>query len=310
MTLIAFAAHADRAEIITDTLTYTHTATRMGHTSKLLPLPHLDAAIVAQGSTGFERRWHMQALYLAQHAADFDEFAREAPAHLAHVWSELGIDLDAENIAHGRSATVTPSVVFLVGYSPQRQRFVAYGFASDHGFAPTKLDGLYAMPSPLDRRPGDLELHRLRGHLPAVLGDQADRAVAALGRLPIQPAPRRPEEWVDLAKAVRRDRAMADLYSGLKTYVGGDVMLTALRRGESTTRRIHTFNDSGSDFARMMAGSLHPMSQASACECDSGRRFVDCCLAAIADEPCPCQSGKVFAACCSINADMSATAVA
>ncbi|MDP9430532.1 MAG: SEC-C metal-binding domain-containing protein [Actinomycetota bacterium] len=95
---------------------------------------------------------------------------------------------------------------------------------------------------------------------------------------------------------------MADLYSGFKTYVGGDVIHTTLRRGESSSRRVHRFNDSGPEFARMMAGSLHPVSQAAACDCGSGRSFVDCCLAQIADEPCPCQSGARFAACCSIAA--------
>lgn len=302
MTMIAFAAHRDRAEIITDTVTYTHTATRMGHTSKVMLLPHLDAAMLAQGSTGFERRWHGQALYLAQHAADFDDFIREAPEHLRYVWERMAAFTEAENAEHGRSASVANSVVFLIGYSAERQAFKAYGYASDFDFKPMDLEGLYVMPSPLDRRPGDLELHRLRGHLPAVLGDQAPQAVAALAKLPAPSVPRRPAEWVELAKAVRRDRAMADIYSGLKTYVGGDVIHTVLRRGEATSRRVHRFNDAGAEFARMMAGSLHPVSQAGACDCGSGRRFVDCCLAEIADEPCPCQSGKVFAACCSITA--------
>jgi uncharacterized protein YchJ len=79
-----------------------------------------------------------------------------------------------------------------------------------------------------------------------------------------------------------------------------------VRRGEATNRRVYTFDDSGPEFACMMAGSLHPISQAGPCECNSGRRFVDCCLAAIHAEPCPCQSGQTFARCCSITADDSA----
>lgn len=302
MTLIAFAARRDRAEIITDTRTYNHVATQMGHTSKVMLLPHLDAAMLAQGSTGFERRWHMQALYLAQKTADFDDFTRQAPEHLAYVWREMSEDLDAENIGHGRTASIANSVVFLIGYSPEHQTFKAYGYASDFDFEPMDLAGLYVMPSPLDSRPGDLELHRLRAHLEAVHGAEGAQVVNTLAQQRPRPVPRRVEQWVDLAKAVRRDRALADLYSGFKTYVGGDVIHTTLRVGEAANRQIHRFNDSGAEFARMMAGSLHPVSQLAACDCGSGDRYVDCCLAAIAEEPCPCQSGTTFAHCCSVDA--------
>jgi hypothetical protein len=305
MTMIAFAVHADRAEIITDTITYNHIATKMGRHSKVMPLPHLDAAMLAQGSTGFERRWHMQALYLAQHVADFDDLVREAPEHLAFVWRELEADAETENAVHGRSATVANSVVFLIGYSPAQGCFKAYGYASNFEFRPMDLDGLYVMPSPLDRRPGLLELHRLREHLADNFGTDGLQIADGLAKLPVLPAPESTVEWVELAKAVRRDRALVDLYSGLKTYVAGDVVHTTLRVGEVTSRRVHRFDDSGEEFNRMMAGSLHPVSQAAACDCGSGERFVDCCLAAIADEHCPCGSGTTFAQCCSVNAGIS-----
>jgi hypothetical protein len=314
MTLIAFATHRDRAEIITDTQTYTHNGTRMGHHSKVLTLPHLEAAMMAQGSTGFEARWHVQALYLARQAVDFDDLVREAPGQLRYVWTELAGEMAEENATHGRSAEVTNSVVFLVGYSATERSFVAYGYASDFDFESMRLDGVYAMPSPLDRRPGDVELHRIRKHLRTYaewLGDdvaKADMATDRLGSLPPGPVPRKPADWVDLAKKIRRDRAMARIESGLKNHVGGDVIHTTVRVGSSTNRRIHTFADSGAEFAQMMAGTLHPISQAGPCECGSGKRYVDCCLRDMADEPCPCRSEKTFADCCSVNADVTALA--
>ena len=302
MTLIAFAASRGRAEIITDTRTYTHTATRMGHTSKVMLLPHLDAAVMDQGSTGFGKQWRFEAMNLSQVATDFDDLHRRTPAAAAAVWERMTGDLAAENRQHGTSATLANSVVFHVGYSPERESFKAYGYASDFGFEPMDLAGLYVMPSPLSVRPGDLELHRLRNHLSAIGGAEGAATADALGQLPAPTVPRGPADWVALAKAVRQDRSLADIYSGFKTYIGGDVFHVSLRQGEATTRRIHRFTDSGPEFAQMMAGSLHPVSQAAPCDCGSGNRYVDCCLVPSLDKPCICRSGANLRDCCSILA--------
>ncbi len=40
--------------------------------------------------------------------------------------------------------------------------------------------------------------------------------------------------------------------------------------------------------------------QMSCIYCDSGQRFVDCCLRELDDQPCPCGSGTTFASCCRV----------
>lgn len=95
---------------------------------------------------------------------------------------------------------------------------------------------------------------------------------------------------------------MDDINSGFKTIVGGDVHYTVIRRGSWSIKRIHTFNDSGAEFARMVEGTLHPLSQNAPCRCDSGRRYIDRCLAGMLDQACPCGSGQAFRSCCSIDA--------
>ncbi len=236
MTLIAFHAQPDRADIITDTLSYTRTARHLGHTSKVTLMPHLDAAVMTQGSTDFAKAWTAEALTAAE-AADFDEFAERVGEALPVLWRRLpGVGDDCER---GRAN----SAVFVVGYSPRRRSFTAHGWASDFAFRRMDLDGLHVMPSPLGVRPSELELRRLGRHFDVYFGDTAP--VDRLRRLPPPAAPGSDAGWVELAKTVRADRALADLYSGFKTYVGGSVIHTRLTVGAATQRRVHTFDDTG-----------------------------------------------------------------
>lgn len=73
---------------------------------------------------------------------------------------------------------------------------------------------------------------------------------------------------------------------------------------------MHTFDDTGDDtgdeFNRMMAGSLHPAGQLGDCDCGSGDTLVGCCLQAIADDPCPCGSGDTFGPCCRVAQPVTA----
>jgi hypothetical protein len=51
MTLIAFACREHEATIVTDTLAYRSGCASIGHTSKVLALPHLDAVVAGQGDS-------------------------------------------------------------------------------------------------------------------------------------------------------------------------------------------------------------------------------------------------------------------
>lgn len=300
MTLIAFAAHDDHAEILTDTATYTHVDVRMGATSKTALLPHLDAAILVQGSTSFQVWWQTRALALcASGVDDFDDLNLFAVEELRALYAQLQEQLDAENQVNGTSGDLAKSIAFHVGWSPRAGKFRALYFASDFNFEPRKMHGLHVMPSPLDARPSDVEQQRLEAHLQACFGD--NRPARVLRRLRAPAVPRTVEEWIDLGLRVRRDRALAHLHSGFKTYVAGSLIHTRLEVGAATQRRVHTFDDTGEEFAEIVRYSLHPLGQAGPCFCGSGGRLIDCCLAELSPKPCPCGSGTVFEECCRVR---------
>ena len=90
--------------------------------------------------------------------------------------------------------------------------------------------------------------------------------------------------------------------------IAGDLHHSVLKRGEFQTARVHSFNDSGAEFALLLAGKYHPAGPYGPyAYCDSGRPAVDCCLAADATAACSCGSGKPFQECCSVLAEVTAS---
>lgn len=162
------------------------------------------------------------------------------------------------------------------------------------------------MPSPFNVRPGPIELHRLKRHFMTNFGD-ASPVERLRGLDPPEP-PNNLRGWVRLAKAVRRDRGLCHLYSGFKTYIGGDVIHTRLERATVTQERVHTFDDAGDEFRQMMAYSFHPLGQLGPCQCDSGHRLAECCLTEIFDAACPCGSSASFRDCCRVEVPAAASA--
>jgi hypothetical protein len=300
MSLIALHADEHGAQVMTDTLAYTVTARHLRQATKVFALPHLDAAVLAHGGTReFSNFWAVHASLRAG-AATFDELADTAPAALAELWREVVAMTEHRNAVYGARSTVPRAIALAVGYSHRHRRFRALAYQSDGAFEPIELHGLWVIPSPLNVRPSTIEQARLEETLQQ-LHDDADIA-RLLGQLPEPAVPVTDDEWAALARDVRQQRAVdADLYSGLKMYVGGDALLTRLERGRQSTGRLLTFDDSGAEFTQMMAGSLHPAGQLGQCPCGDGSRFRDCCLAELNDQPCPCGSGRTFASCCRVD---------
>jgi hypothetical protein len=303
MTLIAISASKNRADVLTDSWSYTYGGRRIGSDSKLHAIPHLDMAHATQGSCEFEALWNFGAIALATHVGSYDDFASEAGPYLQDAWNE--VDPRPQD----------PSVVFLVGYSPEENRFRAYRFDSDSDFERQAVEAPFIIPAPTDIRPSDLELARLKGSLLAGQSE-SDRAeiLAVLEDWHQKPgflAPTTVKGWVQLGKHARQTRALApSVSSGLKVFVAGDLFHAVVQRGAFTTTRVHRFNDSGAEFAQLVAGTFHPISQYGPCSyCDSGRPYVDCCLASIATQPCLCESGKPFRSCCSVRAETDVTTV-
>lgn len=183
---------------------------------------------------------------------------------------------------------------YLVGRSPRRGRFVAYVYPSTESFQRVDITGeMHVTPAPPGVKPTDLEIRHMQ-RLGAAL------AAAGLPHVELPPGepvtePATDEQWAQLAQRIFRGRALATMDSGLKIPVGGKVTLTRIEVGKTCQRGVHTFTDD--DFTAMVAGTLHPDAQLAACQCGSGRRFLDCHLPP-AGAPCPCMSGKRFGECC------------
>ena len=199
--------------------------------------------------------------------ADFDAFTAALPESLRGVWVA---------VSQGRAAAgyddEDSRMLVAVGWSPIAGSFKAVMFSSDHDFEPHPLSGPFSQPSPLDVRLSrpEADQYRRLGSLP---GDLLER----WERQPPLHAPRNTAGWVELGQRVREQRSM--LYPDdtcLKIVVGGELHATTLRRGELTTRRVHTFDDTGEDLLRLVQGTAHPVSLASPCGCLSGRLFGDC----------------------------------
>jgi hypothetical protein len=300
MTLIAFSANKNRADILTDTWSYSFGGRYIGADSKVHAISHLDAAYAVQGSCEFEALWNLGAIGLAMHVGSFDGFVQEAGPNLQRAWNSV------------EERYRVPSVVSVIGYSPEASRFRAYQFASDSDFERQDLEAPFIIPAPLDVRPSELELARLKGSS-LLAGSNHEAEMLAMfedwHQKPGLVAPTTVKGWVQLGKHARESRALAPpIGTGLKVFVAGDLFHAVLKRGEFTTSRVHRFNDSGAEFAQLVAGSINPVSQYGPCPfCYSGRPYVDCCLAPYATEACPCESGKPFQACCSVRAESAST---
>jgi hypothetical protein len=297
MTLIAISASKNRADILTDTWSYSGGGRRIGSDSKVHSIPHLDMASATQGSCEFEALWNLGAIALAMHVGSFDGFVQEAGPYLRAAWGDV------------RERPRTPSFVSIIGYSPEESRFRAYQFDSGSDFERQDLEAPFIIPAPTDMRPSELELARLKGSLLAGQSESDRAEILTLledwHQKPGLIAPTTVKGWVQLGKHARENRALAQsASSGMKVFVAGDLFHAVLKRGEFTTSRVHRFNDSGAEFAQLVAGTLHPISQYGPCTfCDSGRPYVDCHLASFATQPCPCASDKPFQACCSVRAE-------
>jgi hypothetical protein len=303
MTLIAFSASKNRADILTDSWSYSAGGRRIGSDSKVHPIAHLDAASATQGSCEFDALWHLGVSAMAMHVGSFDGFVQEAGPYLRAAWGDVR-ERDRRE----------PSIVFALGYSGAESRFTAHQFDSSAGFERQDIEGAaFIIPAPGDIRPSELELARLKGSLLAGQSESAKAEILATlenwHQKPELVAPTTVKGWVALGKHARQSRALVSATSGLKTFVAGSLYHAVLQRGSFAVTRVHTFNDSGAEFAQLVSGTLHPVSQWGPCSlCDSGLAYVDCHLDSFfATQSCPCGSDKPFQACCSVRADTTAS---
>lgn len=291
MTLVAFATYGDKAEILTDTTSYGSSLVTMGHTSKVMPLPHLDAAVLSQGSSEFGTWVDHFAKMTASEAPNFESFMTDAQGAARDAWEFV-----SKMHADQGLAEPAPSAAFYIG--PIGETFKAFTLSSTDDFEPVETKGLSVMPVPLNP-PMRITEHEAR----YLSGFAHENDVAVLRDRPAGKAPASMDDWVALGLAARQTRALAPVESRLKVLVAGALHHTRLRRGLVTTRTVHTFNDTGEEFWQIVRGTLHPVAQLGPChECESGKRWIDCHLRESFTEPCLCKSGKTLEDCCLVTA--------
>ena len=230
MTLIAFSATKNRADILTDTWSYSSGGRYIGRASKVRSVPHLDMAYAIQGDEEFGLAWSYCAADLIEFAASFDDFAHEAGPYIREAWNGLA------------TPPQDSSTLFLIGYSSEASRFRAYQFDSDSDFERADIEAPFIIPTPPDTRISDLEWAHLEENLRSFgMSDQQVLAAHDLWRrMPELVAPTTVKGWVQLGKHVRESRALVHNATGLKVFVAGYLFHSVLKRGEFRTSRVHT----------------------------------------------------------------------
>ena len=198
----------------------------------------------------------------------------------------------------GRPEDWSPPSIFLIGHSDQAGEFRAYSFSADQDFEAHRAEGMFIIPTPFAYRPSDIEVRELRAE--NAEDDDAREIVETWTQKPALPVPSAPENWIAAAMLARHDRTTQEDLARpwARVIVDGPLMFSRIQRGSMSTFQIDAFDDSDEDFARMVRGSLHPVSQRGPCLCESGKPYLECCLAEHRDEPCDCGSGKTLAECC------------
>jgi hypothetical protein len=157
--------------------------------------------------------------------------------------------------------------IYHVGWSQQQGRFRAFEYSSEDGFQGRELTD----SSPFLSNP------------------------PAVDPLP----PSTDTEWLHHGQVQYEHYALATVWSGRKTMIGGELVLTRLERGAATQHRLYTFPTDDWRFRKMMIGAMTFEGQAGPCYCGSGLPQARCHLptALTPEAPCCCQSGKAFGAC-------------
>lgn len=254
MTLVAITTGPDYAEVLVDTLAYGFGDAEFVQCAKVRSFPHLDLVIAGKGASEPPAFWSC-AVDGTPSIGDFDALCEAAVEELQELW-------ETTEHKEGRRSL---SLVYMVGWSPIRRRFVGLEFSSEVDFRPREVgrDQVFSTPAP--------------GDAPAV--------------------PTGPAEWIDLAETIYTEHSVT-LDLSQKTMIGGGLILTRVERGSVTQRRIHDLPADDWRFRQMVIGTVHRYGQIGPCMCGSGQPYLVCHLPSFdPDWPCPCLSEKPFAEC-------------
>lgn len=286
MTFIAAFADGDVADVITDTWTYPHDYSTIRQTSKVLTLPHIDTVVATIGNHGFGATWDLAVADLAL-TLDFDGLVGAAPERLRTLSEQA--QADATPGQHYGGETVVHT-----GWSRRSGCFEVVSFDHRGGFEPRRPVGAaFIHPSPLPFRPSAGELAGMRASIDndrLIYRSEAERVYAhevyeenyrifsSRPPIPLEVVPASNDDWARFASRVRSERATLPGHSKMKILLGGSLYRTTLGRGMVVQQRIHDFDDSGEEFAQIIAGSRHPAAATLPCLCESGQPFEKCCM--------------------------------
>jgi hypothetical protein len=276
MTLVAYAVHKDRAEILTDSLAYTADAADVIPSTKCVWISHLNAAIATTGSYLFGRKVVDWALHLreAPEINGLAEQAFEAFEAFPKLWDE-----DYKK----------PMAVFMFGWSNVLGRSLGFLLGADkRDLVPWHPRNLLSFENIGDHTLTDGTAWNVRPHAPVGFGGAQRGEVAADGALHgthPDDMPTTEAEWVTLGRKARAHQAT--LPPDKRIVIGGHLTLTTITNGSAHQRIVHRFDDTGDEWARLLAGTANPAGAAhkwtgvgrnEPCPCASGRKYKHCHL--------------------------------
>lgn len=292
MTFIGIRCTGGTAEIVTDSVCYTYGGTSFREKTKVHPFPHRDAAITGFGDGPLLVAAGLNAEIASTRTSGFDEMVDTAPEWLA----------DAASLVEPSPGVVSSSSIFLVGRSEREGAYVAYRFTTAEDLQPCRVPGLFVHPTPFGLRPSPSELEwtrQLWQDDPRASRADLERFLEEWSKVP-EPAIQDAADWITMATLAREQRSLSGWL--LRVWVAGSLYVTRMRPGAIRTNRVYTFDDTGEELRRLVAGSRHPLGQINPCGfCDSGLPALDCCLVNQLDEPCECLSGHTFRDCCMVT---------
>ncbi|QWC85528.1 hypothetical protein KLP28_01730 [Nocardioidaceae bacterium] len=287
MTMIAVSHQGDHALVCSDTLAVARNMTQVStNVDKVHLFPARGIAVSINGNVrrGAEvLGWMHVAAATGEHER-FDEFcafaflaaARAAPSESGD--NSCGVFITGPDDDTGR---------YVTAYADDTSDFTEVVRTEDH----------FCTPSPIRHAPSAIEdqwLSTGEAYSAPDVRQALDDGLRVWRRQPPMPSTVTPQEWADLALAVRHDRATDPL---LHAPIGGRILLTKISPGRIATRTVHTFSDQpgGTDFRKLIARSLHPDNLHGPCRCDSGRPALGCCVDP--GQPCLCGSGQSLGEC-------------
>lgn len=229
MTLIAFTLTEDRAEIVTDGLSYSAGAIDFSAVRKCGVFPAWDMAVTSTGPSELGDTWKGVLEDCTEAVRDLDQVHEYAPAALRELWRKVQQHRREGNVLEPGGGADSGTVLH-VGWSPERGRFVAYVYlVGDDGVEHVDLTEhrLFCQPPPWTYLPPEV--------------------------------PSTAKQWTQLVKAAHADWTLAPALMGHglgKVYIGEEVVRTRLARGVHDQQVIHRFPRHGAQWRRTLISSL------------------------------------------------------